>query len=123
MYSGEVVGQPVSILNGEGSDAAAGRLLMSRLQDDGNEGYARCRNTTKSGVQVSHNVLIMRTDAGLLAISTNMKRDGVSAILQRNATAAQAAPPRPPARLVEDVVKEATIAAKRSAPLHHRAST
>ena len=69
----ETIGAPISILNGEGSNASAGRNLMARLQMDGFSATARCTNTDKSGRLHTHNLLLLTHKAGLLGISTEIE--------------------------------------------------
>ena len=106
----EVVGRPISIINGPGTNAKAGQNLMARVlagENGGGWATARCTNTAKSGQLHTHNLTLVKQPAGgWLAVSSDIKKDESQLDLTAYEARAQLAPqpPSDPAawQLVED---------------------
>jgi len=67
----EVVGQPITILNGPGHDKVASSAVIS-ASDVVAASAVRCRNTTKSGQLFEHDLVIKNVEEGLLGTSTGI---------------------------------------------------
>lgn len=67
----DVIGRTPKLLDGPGSDLEAGRMLMEQYASRG-AATQRCINTKRDGALVKHTVSLVRSQGGLLAISTDM---------------------------------------------------
>ena len=131
----EVLGRPISIINGPGSNAKAGKNLMARLNAGENRGQwatARCTNTSKSGQLHTHSLTLVKRPAGWLAVSTDIKKDESQLDLTAYEARAQLVPqpPSDPAawQLVEadaaaeydDVLEAGAVTAPNGGAAHAR---
>ena len=73
-----VVGQTPKVLDGPGSDKAAGRMLMEQFAARG-AATQRCTNVRSDGTLIKHTVSLVRAQGGLLAISSDMDTPPVEA--------------------------------------------
>jgi len=68
----DVIGQPIKVLDGPGTDVRAGKTLMQQFAMRGVASQRCANNRRVDGTVVRHTVSLVRAPGGLLAISSEM---------------------------------------------------